>query len=120
MSLSEEIDAAIRSHAVWRERLESAIKRGNSVFNVAALSADDRCEFGLWLKALIEDGKGRGPHFERVRLIHRDFHRLAGQVLTHATTGRQAQALELMGGEYERASAELIDTLNEWRLEEVS
>ena len=57
------ITHAIASHAKWKYRLRQAIDTGMSDWTVAEVRADDRCEFGEWLRDLpaVAETRGVGP-----------------------------------------------------------
>jgi hypothetical protein len=46
---SIEIDNAILSHKVWKDRLRQAVETGELSFPVEVIAADNLCAFGKWL-----------------------------------------------------------------------
>jgi hypothetical protein len=105
----------VAGHAQWKARLNDAIEKGQSDFQVATVKRDSACAFGQWFYALpaavrdSEDGK-------KVRALHAEFHELAAVVLDLALKGEKQQALKMMefGGRYTMASGTLVMALNTW------
>lgn len=60
-----------------------------------------------------------GPRLARVRALHAEFHRQAGQVLTLALSGRKPEAQAAMEpkGSFTLASNQLTDELVGWMRE---
>lgn len=118
MSLGEEINEAVGAHAMWKQRLRTAIDKGTSEFTVDTVAKDDACEFGKWLygptlspvdKAMAE--------YQSVKGLHAQFHQCASKVLKCALTGKQADAESMMGnaGEFAAISAHLTRAMTAWK-----
>lgn len=117
MALSDEINAAVGAHGLWKSRLKQAIETGQSEFTVEAVCRDDLCVFGKWLYS-------SGPalevkhsaHYGRCRALHADFHREAARVLSMALAGDKDGARQSMGlaGTYTGVSAELTKAMRDW------
>ncbi len=55
------------------------------------------CRFGMWLESERQVGRGTLPGFMAVDKIHKDFHGLAGEILTDQLEGRSAEGLGRLG-----------------------
>ena len=97
MSLAEEIKKAIGAHGMWKMRLQSAIDTAKSEFTAENVCRDNQCDFGRWLyRAEIPAAEKSGPHYEKVRCLHAEFHKKAAEVLKVAVTGKKEEAKNLM------------------------
>jgi hypothetical protein len=79
MGIRNEIKTALQAHAAWRERFKD-ILNGRSKFDLAEISATDKCIFGQWLE---NEGKRLIPpelHAE-ISAVHADYHRIATGIL---------------------------------------
>ena len=117
MSLHDEINKAITSHALWRSRLAGTIETGQSEITPDMVYADDRCEFGKWLHGeTIAVEEKSGKHYETVRKCHEEFHKFAGDILKLALAGEKSEATKLIKstGRYYELSAELVVALMNW------
>jgi len=87
----EKIDAAIKAHLAWFERLKSAIATGKSDFNPPTVAMDNQCEFGKWLysdlKAVCDQAK-----YDRIKSLHANFHKKAAEILKLALDGKKELA----------------------------
>ena len=108
-------DKAISAHAQWKRRLNEAIDAGSSEWTVLDVRADDRCEFGGWLKSLpaVEKTSDRYSH---LCSLHAEFHQAASDVLRLALAGQEdeARAAMAVGSRFNKTSTELVLTLAEW------
>lgn len=111
----DQITRAIGAHGLWQARLRRAVMRGSLDVQARTAGDDDRCEFGRWLHALPASDRD-GPHFERVRALHADFHREAAAVLALAHQGRHDEARARLepGAELDRLTTELTEAMIAW------
>ena len=117
MSLQEEIKKAIGAHGMWKSRLISAIKTGKSDFTPAKVCTDNQCDFGHWLYgATIAAADKASPSYETVRKLHGEFHKIAGNILSLALSGKKEEAEKLMetGSPFAKLSAELTQAMMTW------
>jgi hypothetical protein len=117
MSLHDEIRNAIGAHGLWKSRLASAIETGKSEFTPEAVCTDNQCAFGKWLYGTtITPADKRGAHYETVRKLHTEFHKVTGDVLKMALTGKKDEAQRLVDphSRYISLSGELIRTMMKW------
>ena len=114
----EQIHAAIGAHGAWKMRLAVAINTGQFDGDPSAVRCDDKCAFGKWIHGPEIDAATRqGMPYQVIRRLHADFHKCAGDVLSHALTGRPDDARALMKGEYNERSEKLTRALNKWKRE---
>lgn len=119
MSFSDEIEDAILAHAIWKQRLQSAVQTGASEYTVMQITASSDCTFGKWLHG--PSGVRTLPaEYEKIQELHAAFHREAGRVLSMALSGHKEEALSAMepGSRYILLSGQLAATLR--RLQESS
>jgi methyl-accepting chemotaxis protein len=118
MNFTDQIQAAVGAHGLWKTRLRVAIGAGASDFSVAVVKQDDQCAFGKWLHG---DGLGpevrQSPQYERCVDLHRRFHLLTAGVLALALEGKKEDAVKAMetGSEFAHASAALTLHMMEWQ-----
>lgn len=118
MANVEEIDKAIGAHGMWKARLKTVIETGKSDTPADTIRQDNRCTFGQWLYgATLTDADKASPHYQNVRQLHAEFHKVAARVVELATTGKkqEAQALMELGGEYSRVSGNLTKAMMDWK-----
>lgn len=79
MGMKDEIDAALQAHAAWRKRFKDFLS-GHAAFDIDAVSATDRCDFGRWLD---REGYRLMPSdlHGRIREAHGEFHRVAAGII---------------------------------------
>jgi hypothetical protein len=108
-------DHAVFAHSQWKRRLRQAIETGKSQWTVAEVRADDRCDFGDWLKRLPVSKKMSEPYSD-LRSLHAEFHKAASEVLQLALAGKkgEAEAAISMGSHFSQISAKLVLTLSNW------
>jgi hypothetical protein len=116
MVTKEAIDAALSAHAQWRKRLENAISAGQSEFKVNIVKRDNSCQFGQWLYGLPQGDK-KSEDFNKVKALHADFHKTAGEILELALAGKKEEALKKLeySGQYGQVTGKLILALNAWK-----
>ncbi len=112
----EAIEAALAAHAQWKKRLQDAIEAGQSTFRVEDVRKDNVCQFGQWLHGLPEADR-QSAAFMKVRELHGTFHKIAGEILHLALSGKKAEALRALefGGPYGKATGELVLALQTWK-----
>jgi hypothetical protein len=109
---SDRIDAAVKAHIAWFERLKTAIATGKSDFNPATVSLDNQCEFGKWvysdLNTICDKAK-----FDKIKTLHAAFHKKASEILKLALAGNKAEATPQVtsSSELGKLSGELIIVL---------
>ena len=108
-------EQAVLAHAQWKHRLRQAIETGKSEWTVAEVKADDRCDFGGWLKNL-PPSQQRSERFNHLRSLHTEFHKVASDVLALALLGKTAEAQDAMsmGSRFLDISTKLVLNLSEW------
>jgi hypothetical protein len=113
-----EIDNAILSHTVWKERQRQSVESGELSFPVEVIAADNLCAFGKWLygPSLSPEDK-RSPAYAEIKRLHTEFHLMAAQVARHVESGNLSEARKLLrpGEDYEQTSTRLTSALIGWR-----
>ena len=116
MVTKEAIDAALSAHSQWKKRLQDAIATGQSEFKADSVKRDNTCQFGQWLHGLpIADTKS--DDYNLIKTLHADFHKIAGEILELALSGKKNEALKNLetGGPYGRATGKLVLALQAWK-----
>ena len=116
MVTKEAIDAALTAHAQWKRRLQDAVSTGKSEFKPEVVKTDNACQFGQWLHGLPATDTNN-EHYTKVKTLHADFHKIAGEILRLALTGKKEEALKKLdyGGEYSSTTGKLILALQSWK-----
>jgi hypothetical protein len=118
MLLHAEINKAMTAHALWKERLLSAIDSGDSGYSPAIIAKDDHCEFGQWLYGpSVSEADRQNPYYGSVRQLHADFHKATAEIMLYALAGKKGMAHKMLGtgSHYASLSGELMRTLARWR-----
>jgi len=110
-----EIQKAIGSHGLWKQRLAQALTTGKSTFDPYYVRREDECDFGRWLKSLPEADRTT-EHWRQVQSCHAQFHLEAAKVLETALSGASTDlgASLGIGSAYGRASAKLTSAMMSW------
>lgn len=116
--LNREIGDAITAHLVWKQRLVTAIERGDPRHSPIAAGSDRHCAFGQWLHGptLAPEIQASRP-YAVVRRLHTAFHRSAGLILSLVEQGQIKQAQLTLHREFSAQSDLLIRALQKWRRE---
>lgn len=91
-SFREEINEAIGAHGAWKQRLRTAAMKQETNLPVEDICSDDKCRFGKWLYGLPVDQRKDG-RAEKVRELHAQFHKTAGNVALLIRDGKADAAL---------------------------
>jgi hypothetical protein len=113
---AERITEFIAAHAKWKHHLKTAIDTSQSDKKVEEVVPEDQCEFGKWLLSLPKQEQAT-DQWHRVRKLHAEFHKAAGDVLAMALSGKkkEADAAMAFGGDFAKVSANLTVAMTEWR-----
>ncbi|MCW0234779.1 MAG: methyl-accepting chemotaxis protein [Ferrovibrio sp.] len=113
------LDTAVKAHAQWKDRLKSAVETQTSDIAPEQACLDNRCQFGKWIysEGAAAPLAERGADYERVRQLHAEFHRCAGDTLRKALTGDRAgyDRDTAPSGPFHIVSTELTRALLSWR-----
>lgn len=117
MSLKDAISKGIGAHGMWKQRLVSAIKTGQSEWTPAVVCQDNQCEFGKWLYGCSTQEK-TSQHFNEVKSLHAKFHKEAADVLTMALAKKQGEASKAIdpGSKYHTISTQLTKEMMAWKI----
>ena len=116
--LVEQINEAIGAHGMWKMRLKTIIRTGQSDITPVTAGCSDRCAFGRWLEGTdLSPAIKTGVPYSVIKRLHADFHRSAGSILEQALSGRKAEAETAMGGEFAEKTEKLVRALTKWKRE---
>lgn len=106
----------LNAHLLWKLRFEFAISGQVPIHTPSpVLSADDQCPFGKWLYGpTLSSEDMEGGDFENVRELHAQFHKIAGQMQDLIDKNEVTKARELLLGEFDQSSKELVTALEAW------
>lgn len=114
---SFDFDYAVTAHKVWLRHLEFFID-GIEPDRIDLDVAGDAglCSLGQWLA-----GSGRQyaalPHFPRLETVHREFHRVAAEIVLSVREGRGDEADALLKGRMSELSAEVVTLIEAMKKE---
>ncbi|MFC4213898.1 CZB domain-containing protein [Pseudophaeobacter arcticus] len=112
----EEISEAIRAHGAWKYRLRTAAMKNETNLPVQDICRDDKCRFGKWLADISPNERNR-ERVNKIKTLHGDFHKNAGQVAQTIADGNSAEALAALDGStFNKKSKELTAALMEWKV----
>ncbi len=114
-----DMNAAIRAHGQWKQKLRLALKRHESV-DAATLRRDDQCAMGRWLGGEGRMRCGAHPLFAELVETHAQFHRAAGDVAEVVNRGdaKGAEALMAAGTPFAETSGKVGEIAMRLRKEE--
>ncbi len=104
---------AIEAHQKWKGRLRAVIENNaEEALSVDILSRDDQCPLGKWIHGVGGAKYSADAEFRSLQRGHAYFHVCAGHVLDLAQKGhKDAASAELVGGNFARASQEVVQDL---------
>ena len=107
---ADKIDAAIRAHAAWLTRLNTAVDKGGSEFKPDTVKVDNQCDFGKWLYGEGAATLRQAGAFDEIRDLHAQFHKRAGQILELAVSRQQGEARKLLDptGDFMQISGKMV------------
>ena len=114
---SLDIDTAIAAHTAWIKRLRffmDGISDGQ--MNIDQVGDDTRCALGSWLYGAGSDYDLLKQYHELVT-VHREFHRVAAEVVEAHQRGDEAIAERLYADRFMGLSRDIVALLNELRLD---
>lgn len=115
-SFREEINEAIGAHGAWKHRLRTAAMKNETSLPVDDICCDNKCRFGKWLYDLPADQLQAG-YAAKVRDLHAQFHRTAGDVAKLIRDGRSDDALKgIESGTFVDHSKTLSRELTAWKM----
>ena len=111
----ERMEAAIRAHFDWFDRLKTAIETGKSEHSPDVVADDSQCDFGNWLYSDFKD-QCDDATFQKIKDIHAKFHKKASEVLNMALQGdiEEAKGEISLNSELFRLSGDFI-----WQLRQL-
>ena len=86
-----DFDVAIIAHTRWKENLRKSASGGTAI-DVAALSRDDGCDLGKYLRTATPAEQAL-PEFATLRQRHTQFHKVAAET-ARAVPGKSAKDVE--------------------------
>jgi len=114
MAIKDQIRNGIGAHGVWKQHLESAIEGEHLLFSYDVIERDDCCELGKWLYSdTIPPQVRSSQHYQTVRDLHADFHRVASIVARLSESDKQ-RAKTVIEGEFKDASLKLTTHMMKW------
>lgn len=111
-------EEAIAAHTKWKIRLRSLLDGGGEKLDGAKVSKDNECDLGKWIY-------GEGATYKsltayaKLQAAHAQFHKCAGQIVSHANGGKKADAEALLkpDGEFAKRSSETVTAIMQMRKE---
>ncbi len=116
-SQADVMAAALEAHEAWNAKLRQAIKTGDCPTPVEQAGRDDVCTFGKWLHGNPSFQREYPEQWQKLHVLHEQFHRLAAGVLECAVSGRKAEAERLgRATEFETVKQQLRSALTATRV----
>ena len=98
-------DDAVKAHAAWKMKLLAYIRDSTKKLDPAAVGADNRCLFGVWLHSEARQKLAGMPALETLIAEHARFHRAAGSVVEQVNAGKAVADQTVLGWESEFAAS---------------
>ena len=114
--LLNQIDDAIAAHAMWKLRIDNAMKGKDEDFDLSVAGDNHACAFGKWLDSE-KDHLKKEKLYDQVFELHAQVHQQIASILSLVRQGEKAKAAEAMGIDsvYRDVSARLVRTLMHWK-----
>jgi methyl-accepting chemotaxis protein len=90
-----DLNLAIQKHAQWKFKFAAAV-RSNEPLDVATISKDNCCEFGIWLYGDAKNQFQKLPAYVNCLSSHAEFHTAAGKVAAAINAKKTAEAEAMM------------------------
>ena len=98
---------AIEAHNAWIKKLDDTLAGKNpEEYDPKIVGADHLCKVGQWIYGKCQELKGY-PEFEKLRLAHKKFHDLAGQILEFRADKKFTNALTILRTDFPDASKDI-------------
>lgn len=111
-----DIDMALAAHQNWKLRLQAYINgSSNEDLSAETICFDDRCDLGQWIHGNGKATLGRFPGFTALMGQHKMFHYAASNVVALVAAGKDAEAQQMLEGQFEAFSRAVVKELQTLR-----
>lgn len=111
---SLDIDAAIKAHEQWKERLLERLQGvQEQPVHPDQISDEHHCALGHWIDADGHQQLARYATFRELQESHQQFHALAAEILVLAELGRREDARTLLEGDFSKLSRSICQRLKD-------
>ncbi len=108
-----DVGGAVAAHQAWAGRLKNVLAgKSQEVYDPAAVERDDQCVLGKWVHGPGQQCCGHLPDFPPLKAKHREFHRLAAEVLRLHLGGQRDQAERVLASTFTATSREVVAILS--------
>jgi hypothetical protein len=96
---------ALKAHTMWKVRLSDYFTLADNSLDAAEVEIDNRCVLGKWIY-----GEGIAyshiPEYEMLKNYHKDFHKIAANLIRRVNNGEVLDKKEVLGlnSEYDTVS----------------
>jgi methyl-accepting chemotaxis protein len=113
-----DVFAAVESHQKWKiRRLNHINKKGEEDLDWRVVCRDDACPLGKWLHTTTPPEAKRGL-FTSLMEDHTEFHMVAGEIVSMADSGNDAEAkASLQSGDFAKVSRKIFRALAQLHLD---
>lgn len=117
---SLDVSGAVAAHQAWMGRLKNLLQgRSKDTYDPAIVGRDDQCALGKWVQGPGQQYCGHLQEFPSLKSKHRDFHRMAAEVLNFHQAGRRDQAEALLAKDFMAISHEVVAILSRMDLSQM-
>lgn len=112
MKTTGDFDAAITMHLDWLEHLRSHVRGEGKdpAIDLACASDYSGCSLGRWLAAVAPDRGGQAD-FDRLVMLHKLFHTLAGDVTLLVREGQIQAASFVVDSQMSELSRDMVHSI---------
>jgi methyl-accepting chemotaxis protein len=115
-----DVDGAVAAHQAWMGRLKNLLLgRSKETYDPAIVGREDQCALGKWVLGPGQQCCGHHQDFPSLKSKHREFHRMAAEVLNFHQAGRRDQAEALLAKDFTAISHEVVALLSHMDLNQV-
>ena len=110
-----QISDAIAAHGDWKRKLRLSIEGIGDPLDKKTVSSDCNCAFGKFLHSDMVSAETRASKpYEVITRLHREFHKLAGDIVDLVDQGKTDEVNDLLAGAYHEKSMKLVMALKKW------
>jgi hypothetical protein len=112
---SLELQAALNAHSAWKVNFQLLISGLTTMPLVAKVVVDNtKCELAKWLEDRRLDYSG-DPVFQQLEATHRDFHKVAAEIILLIAAEKHTDAQALLDGAFSDLSNDIVERLQQMR-----
>jgi hypothetical protein len=112
---SLELQAAVNAHSAWKVNFQLSISGLTTMpLDAKVVGDDSKCDLAKWLADKRLDYSG-DPVFQQLDATHRDFHKMAAEIILLIAAEKPTDAQALLDGAFSDLSSNIVERLQQMR-----